>query len=136
MHSWFVMGQTQTVFLPPWVPTTESEKQRKQEFTAAIRRIGHTAANLVSPHPLVEHPDFVFDWVEHRPFAEAAYREDPRLFKLLPNLVPKRCARPLHRDASPEMSSEARETVAPSCVFLRLFLRLCSTARARVLQSV
>ena len=67
------MGQVQTVFLPPWVPSTEAEKANEAEFTEAIMKLSATAANLIAPHPLADHPDFVFDWVEHRPFAEAAY---------------------------------------------------------------
>lgn len=95
-----LMGQTHTVFLPPWVPSTENEKLRERDFRAAVKQISQTAANFVNPHPLIEHPDFVFDWMEHRPFAEAAYRDDLRLFNLLPRLVPKRCVHP-HKYASP-----------------------------------
>ena len=29
------MGQTQTVYLPPWVPSTDAEKRAPAEFTAA-----------------------------------------------------------------------------------------------------
>lgn len=96
------MGQTQTVFLPPWVPTTEEEKAREAEFRDTILKIGASASNFVSPHPVVDSPDFEFDWVEHRPFAEAAYRADGRLLQLLPRLVPKRCAsRPSAPRAAP-----------------------------------
>lgn len=84
------MGQTQTVFLPPWVPSTDTEKANESEFTEAIMKLSATAANLIFPHPLQEDPDFLFDWVEHRPFAEAAYRGDKRLHRLLPRLVPRR----------------------------------------------
>lgn len=84
------MGQTQTVFLPPWVPSTEAEKLNEQEFQEAILKLSATAANLIAPHPLHDDPEFCFDWVEHRPFAEAAYSGDKRLFRLLPKLVPKR----------------------------------------------
>lgn len=84
------MGQTQTVFLPPWVPSTETEKRHEPEFREAIVKLSSAAANLIAPHPLHEDPEFCFDWVEHRPFAEAAYRGDRRLHRLLPRLVPKR----------------------------------------------
>lgn len=84
------MGQTQTIFLPPWVPETPIEKERAAEFRSAVLDISKNAANFVDPHTCHTHPDFAFDWVEHRPFAEAAYRSDPRLFKMLPRLVPKR----------------------------------------------
>lgn len=84
------MGQTQTVFLPPWVPTTEAEKLHEEEFRDAIVKLSAAAANLIAPHPLHDDPEFCFDWVEHRPFAEAAYRGDKRLHRLLPKLVPKR----------------------------------------------
>ena len=84
------MGQTQTIFLPPWVPSTEVEKVQEEEFREAIITLSSTAANLIAPHPLHEDPDFCFDWIEHRPFAEAAYRGDSRLHKLLPRLVPRR----------------------------------------------
>ena len=83
------MGQTQTVFLPPWVPSTEAEKQCEDEFREAIMKLSATAANLIAPHPLHNDPEFCFDWVEHRPFAEAAYTGDRRLHRLLPRLVPK-----------------------------------------------
>ena len=86
------MGQTQTVFLPPWVPSTPEEKEAEQEFREAIMKLSMSAANFVSPHELHTHAEFIFDWVEHRPFAEAAYRADVRLFRLLPRIVPKRCA--------------------------------------------
>ena len=86
------MGQTQTVFLPPWVPSTEAEKQNEAEFREAILKLSQAAANLIAPHPLCQDPDFHFDWVEHRPFAEAAYKGDKRLHRLLPRLVPKRIA--------------------------------------------
>ena len=84
------MGQTQTVFLPPWVPSTDAEKKHEPEFREAVLSISATAANLVHPHALHTDPDFSFDWLEHRPFAEVAYRADRRLFKLAPRLVPKR----------------------------------------------
>eukprot|EP00965_Chrysotila_dentata_P254877 6212022-Pleurochrysis_carterae.AAC.6 len=84
------MGQTQTVFLPPWVPATVMEKERADDFKARVLHISETTANFVQPHPMHSHPDFEFDWVEHRPFAEAAYRADKRLFKMLPRIVPKR----------------------------------------------
>lgn len=84
------MGQTQTVFLPPWVPATETEKRHEAEFREAILKLSAAAANLIAPHPLHLDPDFSFDWVEHRPFAEAAYCGDRRLHRLLPRLVPKR----------------------------------------------
>lgn len=87
------MGQTQTVFLPPWVPSTEAEKRQETDFRDAIIKLSAAAANLIAPHPLHEDPEFNFDWVEHRPFAEAAYRGDKRLHRLLPRLVPKRCVR-------------------------------------------
>lgn len=38
---------------------------------------------------MVDSPDFPFDWQTHRAFAESAYRNDTRLYKLLPRLVPK-----------------------------------------------
>lgn len=84
------MGQTQTIHLPPWVPSTEVEKANEVEFREAILKLSTAAANLISPHPLHQDPEFSFDWVEHRPFAEAAYSGDRRLFVLLPKLVPKR----------------------------------------------
>ena len=84
------MGQTQTVFLPPWIPSTEAEKVNEAEFREAIMKLSSAAANLIAPHPLHEDPEFCFDWVEHRPFAEAAYRGDKRLHRLLPKLVPRR----------------------------------------------
>jgi len=84
------MGNTQTVYLPPWVPSTEAEKVNETEFREAIIKLSAAAANLIAPHPLVDDPEFNFDWVEHRPFAEAAYRGDKRLHRLLPKLVPKR----------------------------------------------
>ena len=77
------MGQTQTVFLPPWVPSTEAEKSNEVEFREAIIRLSTAAANLIAPHPLYGDPEFNFDWIEHRPFAEAAYRGDKRLHQLL-----------------------------------------------------
>ena len=86
----YSMGQTQTVFLPPWIPSTEDEKRNAEEFRAAILRLSAAAANLIAPHPLHNDPEFCFDWVEHRPFAEAAYSGDRRLHRLLPKLVPKR----------------------------------------------
>ena len=86
------MGQTQTVFLPPWVPSTPEEKAEEQRFRTAIMNLSTSAGNFLSPHELHQHPEFCFDWVEHRPFAEAAYRADARLFRLLPRVVPKRCA--------------------------------------------
>ena len=87
------MGQTQTVFLPPWEPTTEAEKARADEFRTAIRELSSHAANLLSPHAVHTEPDFSFDWVEHRSFAEAAYTGDAKLGRLIPRLVPKQCAR-------------------------------------------
>ena len=67
-------------------------KISRAEFTAAIKELSARAAHFVTPHAMHEHPDFSFDWIEHRPFAEAAYTGDTRLSKLLPRLVPKRCA--------------------------------------------
>ena len=87
------MGQTQTVFLPPWEPTTEAEKARADEFRTAIRELSSHAANLLTPHAVHTEPDFSFDWVEHRSFAEAAYTGDAKLGRLIPRLVPKQCAR-------------------------------------------
>ena len=84
------MGQTHTVFLPPWVPSTDVEKVSETEFREAILKLSATAANMNAPHPLHEDPEFSFDWIEHRPFAEAAYSGDNRLHRLLPRLVPKR----------------------------------------------
>ena len=78
--------------LPPWVPSTDAEKRAPAEFTAAIKELSARAAHFVTPHAMHEHPDFSFDWIEHRPFAEAAYTGDTRLSKLLPRLVPKPCA--------------------------------------------
>ena len=83
------MGASHTVFLPPWVPATETEKANEAEFRQAILRLS-SAANLIAPHPLHTESDFCFDWEAHRPFAEAAYRGDRRLHRLLPRLVPKR----------------------------------------------
>ena len=73
-----------------WVPSTEAEKQNEDEFREAMLKLSQAAANLIAPHPLHEDPEFNFDWVEHRPFAEAAYSGDKRLHRLLPRLVPKR----------------------------------------------
>ena len=86
------MGQTQTVFLPPWEPTTDEEKEHADEFRAAVQALSLHAANFVAPHPVHLNPEFSFDWVEHRPFAEAAYTGDLRLCRLIPRLVPKKCA--------------------------------------------
>ena len=86
------MGQTQTVFLPPWEPTTEAEKERADEFRAAIQELSRHSKTFLEPHPIHESADFSFDWVDHRPFAEAAYTGDARLGKLIPRLVPKQCA--------------------------------------------
>ena len=96
----FTMGQTQTIYLQPWVPSTETEKLNEREFCEAIMKLSGSAANLIAPHPLHEDPDFSFDWVEHRPFAEAAYCGDKRLHRLLPRLVPKRQAACLRRVAA------------------------------------
>ena len=71
------MGQTQTVFLPPWIPTTEEEKASPEEFRAAVMKISAVASNFIAPHVLHEDPEFAFDWVSHRPFAESAYRALP-----------------------------------------------------------
>ena len=71
-----------------WVPSTEAEKQNEDEFREAMLKLSQAAANLIAPHPLHEDPEFNFDWVEHRPFAEAAYSGDKRLHRLLPRLVP------------------------------------------------
>ncbi|KAL1512317.1 hypothetical protein AB1Y20_005579 [Prymnesium parvum] len=84
------MGQTQTVFLPPWIPSTPEEKGQEEAFRAAIMQLSETPSHFLHPHEMHTHPDFSFDWVEHRPFAEAAYRADVRLFRLLPRIVPKR----------------------------------------------
>ena len=46
--------------------------------------------SLSATRRLHDDPEFCFDWEEHRPFAEAAYRGDKRLHQLLPRLVPKR----------------------------------------------
>lgn len=86
------MGQTQTVFLPPWEPTTEAEKERADEFRTAIRELSSRSANFLKPHSVHTEPDFSFDWIEHRTFAEAAYTGDPKLGQLIPRLVPKQCA--------------------------------------------
>ena len=94
-----LMGQTQTVYLPPWVPSTEAEKLNEAEFQDSIMKLSATSANLIAPHPLHEDPDFSFDWIDHRPFAEAAYSGDKRLHRLLPKLVPKRQASPGPRRA-------------------------------------
>jgi len=83
------MGQTQTVHLPPWIPATEQEKANVVEFREAILKLSTATANLIAPHPLHADPEFCFDWVEHRPFAEAAYSGDRRLHRLIPKLVPK-----------------------------------------------
>jgi len=81
------MGQTQTHFLPPWVPSTEVEKASEADYRKAILQISHSASNFVTLH---EDPEFCFDWAEFRPFAEVAYRTDKQLFKILPRLVPRR----------------------------------------------
>lgn len=95
------MGQTQTVFLPPWVPSTPAEKEREDEFRDAVLKLSATSANLIAPHPLSSDPGFCFDWVGHRPFAAAAYTGDRRLHRLLPRLVPKRCAATRRRRRRP-----------------------------------
>ena len=98
------MGQTQTVFLPPWEPTTEAEKERADEFRSVIRGLSGHSANFLSPHSAHDEPDFCFDWIEHRTFAAAAYTGDPRLGQLIPRLVPKQCALTLtllHHSNSP-----------------------------------
>ena len=102
------MGQTQTVYLPPWVPSTDAEKRAPAEFTAAIKELSARAAHFVTPHAMHEHPDFSFDWIEHRPFAEAAYTGDTRLSKLLPRLVPKRCADAARAAAAARLLAGAR----------------------------
>jgi hypothetical protein len=33
------MGNTQTIYLPPWVPTTEEEKAHGEEYTKAVLAI-------------------------------------------------------------------------------------------------
>lgn len=86
------MGQTQTVFMPPWEPTTEAEKERTNEFRTAILGLSNHSANFLTPHHSVHESDFSFDWFEHRTFAEAAYTGDVRLGQLIPRLVPKQCA--------------------------------------------
>mmetsp|Transcript_14830 Transcript_14830/g.30045 ORF Transcript_14830/g.30045 Transcript_14830/m.30045 type:complete len:292 (+) Transcript_14830:58-933(+) len=83
------MGQTQTVYLPPWEPTTETEKERADEFRTAIQELRNHSANFLNPHSSHTDSDFSFDWTEHRPFAEAAYTGDARLGRLIPRLVPK-----------------------------------------------
>ena len=107
------MGQTQTIFLPPWVPSTEAEKVNEAEFREAIVKLSAAAANLIAPHPLHEDPEFNFDWVEHRPFAEAAYRGDKRLHRLLPKLVPKRCARQARAARSASACADAARRARP-----------------------
>ena len=84
------MGQTQCVFLPPWVPTTEAEKAHEDAYREEMLGISASARNLLVPHATAQRADFCFDWDTHRPFAEAAYREDRRLWQLLPRLVPTR----------------------------------------------
>ena len=42
----------------------------------AMATISASAANFVAPHALHADPGFSFDWVEHRPFAEAAYKAE------------------------------------------------------------
>ena len=96
------MGQTQTVFLPPWEPTTDAEKERAEEFRKAIRELSSHSANFLTPHAVHTEPDFSFDWVEHRTFAEAAYTGDPKLGQLIPRLVPKQCA-PLLLHTTPRL---------------------------------
>ena len=113
------MGQTQTVFLPPWEPTTEAEKERADEFRKAIRELSSHSANFLTPHAVHTEPDFSFDWVEHRTFAEAAYTGDPKLGQLIPRLVPKQCA-PLRTHPSPwslslvPSSHKSSHTLIPS----------------------
>ena len=108
------MGQTQTVFLPPWEPTTEEEKEHADEFRAAIQALSGRAANFVEPHPIHVDPDFAFDWVEHRPFAEAAYTGDLRLCKLIPRLVPKRSDAP-HPTRQPSLAPRAQKLSRGTC---------------------
>jgi len=48
------------------------------------------AGHFLAPHPLAEDPDFTWDWVAHRAFAESAYQKDARLTSLIPRLVPSR----------------------------------------------
>ena len=116
------MGQTQTVFLPPWEPTTEAEKARADEFRTAIRELSSHAANLLTPHAVHTEPDFSFDWVEHRSFAEAAYTGDAKLGRLIPRLVPKQCARrPTPRLARPLLRPQ------PTALLARLGPKLTCT---------
>ncbi|KAJ1628342.1 hypothetical protein T492DRAFT_841658 [Pavlovales sp. CCMP2436] len=111
------MGNTQTVYLPPWVPATDEEHANADAYTEAVRAISavrllapplvapatrlptsprlHPGShltvprNFIEPDAVVHSADFSFDWTTHRAFAEAAYRGDVRLGKLLPRLVPK-----------------------------------------------
>lgn len=39
------MGNTHTVYLPPWVPTTPEEKEHADEYTKAIRAIAQVRAS-------------------------------------------------------------------------------------------
>jgi len=84
------MGNEQTIYLPPWMPSTDEEKEHEEEYAKAICAISQVPRNFVEAHPVSQSPDFPFDWSVHQPFAEAAYREDANIYKFLPRLVPKR----------------------------------------------
>ena len=120
------MGQIQTVFLPPWEPTTEGEKEKPDEFRTAIQSLSNHSANFLNPHSVHTEPDFVFDWCEHRTFAEAAYTGDAKLGRLIPRLVPKQCA-PL--PLAPLPLAPHCPLVPRSCALLRtVYLRRTSGA--------
>jgi hypothetical protein len=84
------MGGQVSVYLPPWEPETEDEKARAVEFREAVKAVSLQSSNFLTPHALADDPDFTWDWVEHRAWAEAAYQNDARLTSLIPRLVPSR----------------------------------------------
>lgn len=45
------MGNTQTVYLPPWEPTTDEERARAEEYTQAVRSISTVRLRARSPAP-------------------------------------------------------------------------------------
>ena len=68
------MGQTQTIFLPPWVPSTETERANEPEFREAIIKLSAAAANLIAPHPLHdEQGGGGMDLGDGMPSADAAF---------------------------------------------------------------
>jgi len=121
------MGSEHSVFLPPWEAETEAEKARADDFRAAVKSLSNSTANFLVPHVLSSDPAFTWDWVEHRPFAEAAYQSDERLTKLIPRLVPSRISEEdfwrnyfshvfaVKRRFEAEAAAPEPSDVAPSC---------------------